>query len=64
MRKTMSGNHLKKNARMPEVSQGACERCKEIGLLGNGICADCWDKGRDSAKKVSNLYNHLNDDSD
>ena len=62
MKKKVAGNHLTRKVSMPEPSIGDCARCNESGLLGNGICTTCWDRGRDSEKKVSRLYAYMDDE--
>lgn len=44
--------------RLPEEGEGRCHywtkdgkvtsarQCKNVGLLANGLCSSCWDKGR------------------
>jgi len=29
---------------MPEESKGPCKKCKQIKILGDGYCTNCWDK--------------------
>ena len=45
---------------LPEEGEGRCHywtggrkikatrRCKSVGLLANGLCSSCWDKGREA----------------
>ena len=36
-----------------EESYGPCKkfyRCKNVGLLGNGLCVECWDGSRRKIK--------------
>ena len=38
--------------KLPAETIGACQRCHQINLLGDGYCMNCWDKKISSLKSV------------
>jgi len=40
---------------IPEESEGPCKKCKQIKVLGDGYCTNCWDKKTGSARSYEEL---------
>ena len=40
---------------MPEESEGPCRKCNQTQLLGDGYCANCWDKKTGAARSYAEL---------
>ena len=54
-RPTNEGTWANQSFQNVEESHGRCARfkmCKTTGVLGNGLCQECWDKGWGAAKRI------------
>jgi len=40
---------------IPKESEGPCKQCKQIKILGDGYCTNCWDKKTGAARSYFEL---------